>query len=86
MNQLLRLPLLKYTHTEKNNTFDKKKTNKKKSSTSLPPQGKATPTTPQTEVPMATVKEKEPSTVVAKASTPEVAGILNSLHFYVSAT
>ena len=31
MNQLLRLPLLKYTHTEK-------KTNKKKSSTILPPQ------------------------------------------------
>ena len=64
----------------------KKKTNKIKNSTNVPPQGKSTPTTPQTEVPMATVKEQELSTVAAKTSTPEVAGILDSLHFYVSAT
>ena len=39
INQLLRLPLLKYrhAHTEKKNTYDQK-TNKKKSSTILPPQ------------------------------------------------
>ena len=30
---------------------------KKKDSTNLPPQEKSTPTTPQTEVPIATVKE-----------------------------
>ena len=82
MNQLLRLPLLKYTHThsEKNNIYDKK--DKKKSSTNLPSQEKSTPTT----TPMATVKEWELSTVVAKTSTPEAAGILDSLHFYLSAT
>ena len=62
----------------------KKKTNKR-SSTNLPPKEKSTPTTPQTEVHMAIVKEQEPSTLLAKTSTPEVAGILDSPHFYVSA-
>ena len=42
MNQLLRLPLLKYTHTHTHtqNTYVKKKANKKKSSTILPLQEK----------------------------------------------
>ena len=56
INQLLRLPLVKYTHREKNNTYDKK-TNKKKSSANVPPQEKSISTTPQTEVSVATVKE-----------------------------
>ena len=43
MNQLLRLPLLKYTHTQKKKHVKKKKTNKKKSSTILPPQEKRGP-------------------------------------------
>ena len=50
MNQLLRLPLLKYTHTEKKKQHmlkktkqNKTKTNKKKSSTILPPQEKRGP-------------------------------------------
>ena len=42
MNQLLRLPLLKYTHTQKKKHV-KKKTNKKKSSTIVPPQEKRGP-------------------------------------------
>ena len=68
--------MLKHTHTYNIN-------NKKKKAilTSLPI---STPTTPQTEALTITVKEKEPSTVVAKTSTPEVAGILNPLHSYVS--
>ena len=56
INQLLRLPLLKYTHTYKKIEMLKKK--KKKSNTILPPQDKKrTPTTPQMEVPTAAVKE-----------------------------
>ena len=52
MNQLLRLPLLKHTHTQK------KKTDKKKSSPILCPQEKRRPVQhPQMEVPMAAVKE-----------------------------
>ena len=47
MNQLLRLPLLKYTHTEKKkkkkHVKKKEKTNKKKGSTVLPPQEKRGP-------------------------------------------
>ena len=49
----------------------------KKGSTNLPPKGTSTPITPQTDVPTATVKECEPLTVVAKASSLEVAGILD---------
>ena len=41
MNQLLRLPLLKYTHTEKNNTFDKKKQIKRKAVPASLPKEKA---------------------------------------------
>ena len=90
MNQLLKLPLLKYTHThiyiyihilKKKITIIKRKT--------IPPslpKKKRTPTTSQTEVPTATVKEQEPSTVAAKISTPDVVAILDFLHFYVSAT
>ena len=54
MNQLLKLPLLKHTHTH---THTKKNNKNKKGNANLPPQGISTPTTPQTEVPMATVKE-----------------------------
>ena len=56
INQLLRLPLLKYTHThtQRKNIYILNEINKKESSTNLSPQGKSTPTTPQTEV---TVKE-----------------------------
>ena len=48
MNQLLRLPLLKYTHThthteKKIHMLKKKNKNKKKSSTILPPQEKKGP-------------------------------------------
>ena len=50
------------------------------------PKKKRTPTTPQREVPMSTVKEKEPSTVAAKISTTEVVSILYFPYFYVSAT
>ena len=57
-----------------------------KGSSNLPPQGKSTPTIPQMEVPMETAKGYELSIVVTKASTSEVAGILDPLHFYVSAT
>ena len=42
--------------------------------------------TPQAEAPTATVKEQEPSTVVAKISTLEAAEIQNPLHSYISAT
>ena len=64
MNQLLRLPLLKYTHihtdtdTQKHILKKKLKKTKKKSSTILPSQEKKrTPATPQTEVPTTTIKE-----------------------------
>ena len=80
INQLLRLPLLKHTHTEKNNTINKKKA----VPTSLPKE-KAPLQDPRQRFPLAAVKEKGPSTVVAKTSTLEVAGILDP-HFYVSAT
>ena len=47
MNQLLRPPLLKYTHAEKNTYVKEKKinnnNNKKKNSTILPPQEKKDP-------------------------------------------
>ena len=41
---------------------------------------KSTPTTPQMEAHTATVKEHEPSTVVAKTSTLRAARILDPLH------
>ena len=72
MNQLLRLPLLKYTrvcaythththartHKENIYTYVKEKIIKRKTvPPSLPKKKKRIPTTPQTEVPTATVKE-----------------------------
>ena len=57
-----------------------------KGNTNLPSQGISIPTTPQTKTTTTTVKESEPSTVVAKTPTPEVAGTLEPLHSYVSAT
>ena len=78
--------MLKCTHAQKKNTYVKKKKKEKEKQYHPPsPRKKTTPTTPQTEVPMATAKE-EPSTVAAKTSTSEVVGILDFLHFYVSAT
>ena len=56
MNQLLRLPLLKYTHTEKK-TYVKKEQIKKKQHHPPSPRKKRTSTTPQSEVPTAIVKE-----------------------------
>ena len=53
----------------------------KKSSTNLPPQGKSTPTIPQTDGPTTAVKP----TVVANISTVEFAGILDLSHFYICA-
>ena len=57
-----------------------------KGNINLPPQGKSTPKTPQTEAPTITVKEQEPSTAVAKTSSLEAIGVLDPLHSYVSAT
>ena len=85
MNQLLRLPLLKYTYTEKK-SYVKKKKEKEKQYHAPSPRKKRTPTKPQTEVLTATVKEQEPSTVAARIFTPEAVGILGFLHFYVNAT
>ena len=86
INQLLKLLFLKHTHTQKKIMQMIKKTNKKKGSIKLPPHGKSTPATPQMEALMAIVKKKEPSTVVVKISTSDVAGILDSAHLYISAT
>ena len=66
MNQLLRLPLLKYTHSEKRNTYVKEKREKviiikRKTVPSSLSKKKRIPTTPQTEVSMAAVKEQEPT-------------------------
>ena len=58
INHSLKLPLLKHTHTNTHtHTHTKKSNNNKKGNTNLPPQGISTPTTPQTEVPTAAVKE-----------------------------
>ena len=78
INQLLRLTLLKHTHTHLKIIIIKGNTN-------LPPQGISTSITPQMEALMATVKEKELSAIVTKTSTPEVAGILDPFHSYVNA-
>ena len=47
---------------------------------------KSTLTTPQMDPPTTTVKEQEPSTVVATTSTLKAAGIPDPLHSYVIAT
>ena len=64
----------------------KKKIIKRKTVPPSLPKRKRTPATPQTDVPTATVKEKEPSTVAAKISTPDIVAILDFPHFDVSAT
>ena len=77
----MKLPLLKHTHTQQRKIIIITKGN-----ANLPPQGISTPTTPETKAMTATVKEQEPLTAVTKISTPEVAGILDPLHSYVSST
>ena len=69
INQLLRLPLLKHTHTKNNNSNNNNNNNNyyyyyyyyyynnDKGSSNLPSNGKSTPRTPQMEVPTAKVKE-----------------------------
>ena len=74
-----------HTHTQ-THTQTKKNNNNKKGNTNFPSQRISTPKTPQTEAPMAAVKEQDPSTAVAKTSNPEVGGILDPLHSYVSTT
>ena len=73
-----------YTNTTTTTTTTTTNNNNKANS-NLPPQGKSTPTTSQTEPPLATAKEQEPATSVGKTSN-EAAGILDSLHYYVCAT
>ena len=59
INHSLKLPLLKHTHTQTHTHIhtQRKVIIIKEGNTNLPPQGISTPTTPQTEVPTAAVKE-----------------------------
>ena len=98
INKLLRMLLLKQTHTKKNKIIIIITTTtttttiiiiiiiKGNTNLNLPPHRKSTPSTPQIEAPTATVKEQELSTVATKSSTLEAAGILGPPHSYVSAT
>ena len=90
MNQLLRLPLLKYTHSEKRNTYVKEKRKKviitKKNSTILPLQEKKDSYNTPDRGLHGSSQGTGADTVVAKTSTPEVIAILHFLHFYVGAT
>ena len=95
MNQILRLPVLKYTHREKKNKLkikQKQKTKQKK-----PPKNKTAPSSlPKKKkedshnildgAPYGNSQGIEPSTAVARTPTPEAVGILDFLHFYISAT
>ena len=95
MNQILRLPVLKYTHREKKNKLKikqkqknkTKKPPKKQNSTILPPQEKKEENHNILDgAPYSNSQGIEPSTAVARTPTPEAVGILDFLHFYVSAT
>ena len=89
MNQLLRLPLLKYTRTEKIYMW-KIRTKiiiikRKTVPSSLPRKKKDSYNTPDGG-PHGNSQGIRAVTVVAKTSTPEVVAILHFLHFYVSTT
>ena len=91
MNQILTLPLLKYTHTEKKNMLKIKKQtnnqpNKKKTATSFLPKKKEDTHSIPEGAPYGNSQGIEPSTAAARTPTPEAVGILDFLHFYVSAT
>ena len=93
MNQILRLPVLKYTHRKKKqvkkkqNKTKQKKNPKKQNSTILPPQEKKEDNHNILDgAPYGNSQGIEPSTAVARTPTPEAVGILDFLHFYVSAT
>ena len=98
MNQVLRLPVLKYTNRKKK----KKKKVKNKTKTKKQNKTKNPKKTKQHHPPSPRKKEDnhnildgapysnsqriEPSTAVARTPTPEAVGVLDFLHFYVSAT
>ena len=93
MNKILRLPVLKYTHRKKKqvkkkqNKTKQKKNPKKQNSTILPPQEKKEDNHNILDgAPYGNSQGIEPSTAVARTPTPEAVGILDFLHFYVSAT
>ena len=95
MNQILRLPLLKYTHRKKQqqklNIKQKQKTkqkNPKKTKQHHPPSPRKKEDTHNIldGAPYGNSQGIEPSTAVVRTPTPEAVGILDFLHFYVSAT
>ena len=95
MIQILRLPVLKYTHTEKKNKLKIKqkqnKTNKKnpqKTKQHHPPSPRKKENNHNIldGAPYGNSQGIEPSTAVTRTPTPEAVGILDFLHFYVSAT
>ena len=94
MNQLLRLPLLKYTHTEKkkNTTYVKKnkkqnqKQIKRKAAPSSLPKKKENPYNIPDGGPYGDSQRIGAVNCRRKDLHPGVAGILDFLHFYVSAT
>ena len=96
MNQILRLPVLKCTHRKKENklkikqkqkTKQKKKTLKKTKQHHPPsPRKKEDNHNILDGAPYGNSQGIEPSTAVARTPIPEAAGILDFLHFCVSAT
>ena len=98
MNQILRLPVLKYTHRKKkkNKLKIKQKKKKQKKNKKTPQKTKQHhPPSPRKKednhnildgAPYGNSQGIEPSTGVARIPTPEAVGILDFLHFYVSAT
>ena len=92
MNQILRLPVLKYTHRKKNNKKQKKDKlkikQKQKNKTNHPPSPRKKQDNHNIldRAPYGNSQGIELSTAVARTPTPEAVGILDFLHFYVSAT
>ena len=88
MNQILRLPMLKYTQTQKKKDVKNKKNKQQQKNpapSSLPKKKEDTHSIPDG-APYGNSQGIEPSTAVARTPTPEAVGILDFLHFYVSAT
>ena len=93
MNQILRLPVLKYTHThththKKNKLKIKQKQKNKRKKQHHPPSPRKKEDNHNIldGAPYGNSQGIEPSTAVARTPTPEAVGILDFLHFYVSAT
>ena len=96
MNKILRLPVLKYTHRKKKQVKKKQNKTKQNKTKKKPKKTKQHhPPSPRKKednhnildgAPYGNSQGIEPSTAVARTPTPEAVGILDFLHFYVSAT